>query len=364
MSIPAPRTSGYGQAAAIYRRAGWDGVLPLDPGTKFPPPDGYTGRDGGYPDGRKVLEWTSRCPGHGLALRLPRGVVGVDVDVYDSKHGDHTLAELEERYGALPPTWSSTSRGEGQPSRIWLFRCPEELVLPGKPGTAIEFIQHHHRYLVAWPTVVEGRQYRWYSIDGRLSARPPKVKELAWLPEAWHGIHKHRTPVADYTPRAVAGDWSQAVAKHHGEGVAGLREAGGRHDSMLPVVLSLVRADERGHPGAAEALDDLHARFVLAVGDRSSAAEAEREWARLEDGAAGIVATTPSSRAKWEDLARPVEQPKRIQLDTPAPRTEPPEAEAVDEEPEPEHGWEAVELGAIHDGNHQRPKPSLLRRTP
>lgn len=364
MSVTAPQQhqpKGYGQASTIYRKAGWLGVLPLDPGTKWPPPKGYTGRDGNYPDGRQIFEWATQRALHGLALRLPRGVVGVDVDEYDSKHGARTLADLEARYGPLPATWSSTSRGADQPSRIHLYRCPEDLILPGAPGPAIEFIQHHHRYTVAWPTVVDGRQYRWYDPDGRPMSRPPRLNELAWLPEDWHRIQKPRVTITDYQPRAISGDWSTAVGLYHTQGVDGLREAGGRHDAMLPVVLSLVRADERGHPGAAEALADLHGRFVVAVGDRSSAKDAELEWARMEAGAAALVASTPAQRPTHEELRQ--QSPQRAQ--------EPPsqpigdfegDDEAQEADGVPLHGWEAVDLAPVHDGTFERPRPSLLRR--
>lgn len=361
MTVAQQAVTGYGRASTIYRRAGWDGVLPLERGKKWPPPEGYTGYEGGWPSGTQIFDWVNNYARGGVALRLPRGVAGLDVDVYGSKRGDLTLASLEERYGPLPDTWSSTSRGDG-PSRIYLYRCPETLELPGAPGPSIEFIQYHHRYCVVWPSVVEGRTYEWYDPAGNVSGRPPKISELAWLPDDWHHVAKPARPtITNYEPRAVSGDWSQAVSRYHAEGVDGLKAPGGRHDAMLPVILTLVRLDHDGHPGAAEALDDLHGRFISAVGDRATVPQAEGEWARMELGAVDKVSTTPSQRGSYEDL-----KAKRLHPSTPQPRAVPPldDEEQVDEGEAPEDdadGWEMADLDPHLAGTYSRPQPTLLR---
>lgn len=377
--IATARPDGYGSVATTYRKAGWQGVLPLKRGSKWPPPEGFTGRAGGYPLGKQMFEWTSAYPDGNVALRLPRGVIGLDVDCYGSKAGDETLAALVERYGPLPPTWSSTSRGAG-PSRIWLFRCPEDLELPGTPGTSIEVIQHHHRYAVVWPSVVEGRRYRWYDPDGQVVDRVPRVDQLAWLPDEWHTLRRAPRPTSEQlAPRAIEGDWTKAVERQHADGVAGLAQPGSRHDNILPIIMALVRLDNLGHPGAAEALDDLHARFVVAIGDRADSKAAEAEWRRMENGAADKVASTPPTTARYEDLAKP-SAPSTLG-DFPQPATaatapsEPlgahsdsPGAPDASEEPEEAlHGWEFVDLGPVLDGTFKRPQPTILRlhkRTP
>lgn len=357
---------GYGRASSAYRKAGWSGVLPLAQGTKWPPPTGFTGWTGREPTGADVLLWNTKHKNDGLALRLPKGVVGIDVDHYGSKKGADTLAELEDFHGPLPPTWSSTSRGPDQPSRIYLFRCPDDLVLPGKPGDSIEFIQPHHRYTVAWPTVVEGRAYRWYDPDGRLSERVPRVHELAELPATWHRIQAPQRASGHYEPRAVTGEWSKAVAKHHADAAAALRSAGGRHDAMLPAILTMVRLDHDGHPGAAEALDDLHGRFVSAVADRSSVKDAEAEWARMELGAVGKVATTPSTRDSYGDL---IERSKALHPSAPTRPfgdfEDPLAGEALPEvdEDEPADEWEFTDLAEHVAGTFTRPAARFLRIT-
>lgn len=363
MTAAQTNITGYGAAARIYRQHGWNGVLPLDPNTKWPPPKGYTGWEGRDPAAKDTLDWAHRRNDN-LALRLPQGIMGVDIDVYASKRGDETLAALEQRYGPLPATWSSTSRGLG-PSRIHLYRCPEDLVLPGTPGDSIEFIQYHHRYTVAWPSVVDGRPYQWYDPDMAVRERPPRPHELAWLPDDWHQIRAIRKTTTEYTPRAVSGDWSTAVGKYHSEGVDALRQAGGRHDAMLPVIMTLIRLDNDGHPGASEALDDLHGRFISAIGDRSSAKEAEKEWDRMEVGALAKVSVTPSLRGSYEDL-RGDWEPLTDLHSLIAPPKPPP---AQGDGPEPaatveEDGWELVDLKPYLTGTFKRPQPTFLRRTP
>lgn len=371
--IAQARINGYGAAATTYRKAGWQGVLPLAPGVKWPPPEGYTGRQGGWPAGPQIIRWVTDNPAGGLALRLPRGVVGIDVDCYGAKQGDETLEALEQRYGPLPATWSSTSRGPG-PSRILLFRVPDDLELPGTPGPSIEFIQFHHRYMVAWPSVVEGRLYLWYDPDGIVVHRPPRLEELPWLPEAWWAIKRPpRVAAATQLPRPVDGDWTQAVTRQHADGVAGLGQSGSRHDNVLPIIMALVRLDNLGHPGASEALDDLHARFVAAIGDRADLKAAEAEWRRMEDGAVDKVAATGATTPRYEDLKRPSTLP--VLQDFPAPATAPTAAtgaaqastpaDAADVAAagveEPLHGWEFVDLGPVLDGTYERPQPTLLR---
>lgn len=368
----APTAGPYVAALTAYTKARWKGILPLPSGQKWPPPDGHTGHNGTDPDGPTLVAWRNHHPNANIALRLPRGVIGVDVDDYGSKKGAQELAQLEERYGPLPPTWTSTSRGPG-PSRIALYRCPDTLTLPGKLAPAIEAIQHHHRYAVVWPSVVEGRVYRWYGPDGTVADRAPRIDELAWLPAGWHDIQKPARPAPDahYTPRAVEGDWSKAVSRYHAEGVQGLALPGGRHDSMLPVVMTLVRLDHDGHPGAAEALDDLRSRFVAAVSDRSGPSEALKEWDRMEAGAEAHVAVTPSLRGSYDDLR--ADYRERTLTDPEPPDRQPladdgwdqPTPDDDDEEPIDEYDpdeWELVDLAEHVAGTFQRPQPTFLRR--
>jgi P4 family phage/plasmid primase-like protien len=197
-------TSGtpYASAALVYRQRGWTGVLPADLNGKIGHvPAGYSGGHDVDPDDEQVQRWVDGLGGHNVALRLPDdpefAVIGIDVDAYGDKTGDETVEYAANQFGAgdLPPSWSSTARGPGQPSRIWFFRVP-----PGRRwrsdlgrGSAVEIIQRGHRWARVWPSTnhrLLGRSgvdptYRWYAPDGTVNALPPRPEDLTELPESW-----------------------------------------------------------------------------------------------------------------------------------------------------------------------------------
>jgi putative DNA primase/helicase len=179
----------FASAVDIYRHGGWEGTLWTPKGEKWPPPTGFTGYDGRFPTADDVAFWR-RESGANIALRVPHGVMGLDVDAYltdkEVKTGDKTLAALVARFGPLPPTWRSTSRNDPA-TGISFYRVPTGVKFPGDAGDYIEIIQFHHRYALVWPSVVDLRQYRWYRPDGTLAdeGEAPSVDDLPQLPEAW-----------------------------------------------------------------------------------------------------------------------------------------------------------------------------------
>lgn len=131
--------------ADLYRARGWEGTIPLPASSKTPPPSGYTGAAGHMPSGADVEEWRRHgfraggrtYPAGNLALRLPRDVIGLDVDHYGTKSGGDTLAGLITRWGPLPPTKRSTSRSDGI-SGIRLYRLPRTVSSArGRPRPAL-----------------------------------------------------------------------------------------------------------------------------------------------------------------------------------------------------------------------------------
>lgn len=190
----------YARAAHIYRQAGWY-PLPLGtgPGMKFPPPSGWTGHSAPYPSAGDVQAWTETHGDRNIGLRMPAGVIGLDVDQYKDKTGADTLAQLEQRFGPLPPTWVSSARPA--PSGIRFFRVPHEragvINWPGEAGKFIEIIQPGHRYAVVWPSTnpeADGALYEW-RFQHRTEARgewlgepavyPPNPDTLPALPVRW-----------------------------------------------------------------------------------------------------------------------------------------------------------------------------------
>jgi hypothetical protein len=197
---------GYGSAAPTYVGAGW-APFPLPVGKKSPPPAGFTGADGRTPTQQDVMRWCSSNAFGNIGLHLSPVVVGIDVDDYEGKDGGKTLAELEERHGSLPATWSSTSRGEGV-SRISFYRIPAGVTFPGVLGSGIDVIQAHHRYAVVAPSTHpdSGERYRWYTPEGAVATAPPRIDALPDLPTAWVEAlqwRPHAVEVAAPGPKAA-----------------------------------------------------------------------------------------------------------------------------------------------------------------
>lgn len=180
----------FGRGAPVYARLAYTGIVPVrinGPKAKMIAKAGVSGRKGvqtlpQHYNGPKAI---NRYGELNLGWRMPRGVIGIDVDHYEDKHGADDLKVLESELGPLPETWSSTARGDG-PSRIYFFKVPEDCgELRGSLSEAIEIIQHHHRYAMVWPSVhaKTGNTYAWY--NGHRSDTPPSLDQLAELPPAW-----------------------------------------------------------------------------------------------------------------------------------------------------------------------------------
>lgn len=284
----------YSEVAECYN---WGTILPLPAGQKFPPPSGYTGQSGVDPNRVTVATW-KLSQGTNYALRLPDGVVGIDVDQYDAKGGAGTMGELLGQLGALPATVMSTSRGIESGSGIWFFRYPGGR-LSGKAGTDIDVIQHTHRYAVVWPSVVEGRRYTWYDRDGEALTGPPALEDLAELPAAW--VEHLRTGVSTYkterAPRAkrekfeswLTGDDSppcgatKATVKRWADNFERLTR-GSHHDTMLAALHAITQTCGEGHSGYEWALDEMREAWADAVDGRYG------EFERMVDGAASKAA--------------------------------------------------------------------------
>lgn len=187
-------TRPYADAALIYRELGWQGVLPCDHPAIGMPPGGYTGGKlkpnwGVYPSDEQVEQWRASHGGTSVGLRLPDDVVAIDVDSYDGKDGDETLAIQETRYGLLPATWTSTSRGPHTTARKRFYRVPQYTAAYGwrEPGAGLELLHHGHRWARVWPSINHrtGDVERWYRPDGTVSDEPPSPGELTLLPDEW-----------------------------------------------------------------------------------------------------------------------------------------------------------------------------------
>jgi hypothetical protein len=286
--------SDYLAAASIYRRAGWTGPLPLPTGKKWPPPEGYTGWHGHDPSGADSQAWFDDDPifrgTTQLGLRMPEGVIGIDVDHYGVKRGAATLEEAIRRWGPLPEAPMSSARGDG-PSGIQFFRVAKGVHLrtvlrfaavgvEGQPGYRpalghVEIIQRHHRYAVAYPSVHPdtGDPYLWYRTPG--PDVPPSAPGLPRLPDRWaEELRGADEPgVAEATPEQVAAFGREHDRKEGGAALAGVlatfRKAvdGGvaRHDAMVNAACMAAREARDGCYTAAETRATLRLAFTEAL---------------------------------------------------------------------------------------------------
>jgi hypothetical protein len=308
----------YAEAAPLYLEAGWPGVLPVGhaPRMKKPPPDGYTGHEGRWPTHEDVAGWQADLGPVNVALRLPHGIVGIDVDDYDGKPGADTMRAGAERHGKLPPTWTSTSR-DGV-SGIRLFRVPDGSTFPGslhhplrREQSGVELIQYHHRYAVVAPSVhPEGRAYRWVGPDGRPGSIPTP-DQLPELPAGWREHLAETCPCFAGSPLVVTSS-GDAVAGALAKARSAFAPGASRHDTIEPPVLALVGFRRRGSLRAAAALDDLHREFVAAVttpgaGAVRSLQEAEGEWDRMTT--KGKAATAGAGYPAFDDATSPGAEP-------------------------------------------------------
>lgn len=301
----------YAAEAQNYWNNGWKSVLPLPPGSKIPPPTGYTGYGALIPSFPDVMSWSEEQPEGNLALRLPETVVGIDVDAYDDRTGAATFSEAIRRWGPLPPTVRSTSREDGI-SGIRMYRVPAgteletQITFPEMGIGHIEICQFFHRYVVSYPSTHPnaGRVYQWLSNDGdRVGI--PHIDSLPDLPQKWiDGLGKRsKTDITTHADPFGAlkglapGPMSKAVNDALVSAFRHLKsEPGSRHDNCMKDVLLLWRLGEQGETGVAAALRTLGQAFAHQTRDRNTEREAAEEYSRMVFGQRGhdLIASTPS----------------------------------------------------------------------
>lgn len=163
--------SPFKEFALQYWERGWY-PLPLPPGEKAPPPQGFTGYH--EPPGLEQIEaWLATEPDKAnIGLRVPDGIIGIDVDAYSGKQGGAGLAELTEKFGALPPAWTLSARSD-LISGIRFYRIPQGKHWPGEIAPDVQIVQFRYRFAVAYPSMHPKLRkiYKWYPpgapIDGR-----------------------------------------------------------------------------------------------------------------------------------------------------------------------------------------------------
>lgn len=275
---------GYSRAAQAYWDKGWRGILPLKPGTKWPPPTGYTGYAGSDPSFADITAWSDDFIDGNLCLRLPAGVVGIDIDAYGAKTGAATLEEAQRRWGELPDGPRTTSRDDGV-SGIRMFRVDESVLLEDKVSFPelsigdIEVIQRHHRYAVCWPSIhpETGRGYWWTNASGQLIGIP-RLDDLPELPAGWVemlSITRRKLMLStdpdidtdfDVRTALTGGAPTEQVSARLASAVRELNLPGAsRHDTCCGHVMALARLGMGGHSGVDYAMQQLRRVFVAVV---------------------------------------------------------------------------------------------------
>jgi hypothetical protein len=307
--------AGYASTARAHQAQGWH-PIPLPAGDKWPPPTGYTGRGRIAPSGADIEAWSEDRPGDNIAVVMPDGVIGIDVDHYLKdglqKRGGDTLAEAEKFWGALPDGPRSTRRPDDPVSGIRFFRVPAGIefatVIDFGDTADVEIIQPHHRYAVVYGSVVDGAAYGWYDADLN-PIEIPAVAELPELPAAWVEELGADPPAPDtgdvFNVREsfTGGEPSKLVAARLTTALGDVRNKGSRYDKTRGHVLALMRFGQQGQPGVAAALEKLGAAYVPAVvPDRTKAAAIE-EFKRMifHAGAAKLLAE-PSHQESWQEF--------------------------------------------------------------
>jgi len=258
----------YRDAAWAYRERGWTGTIPVTRrGTKAPLVKGVTGHNGTDPSDELLTKLIAEFPTANIGIRLPWSIVGIDVDAYDERGGDATIASLEKTLDCpLPVTWRSTSRDDGV-SGIYLFYAPRSpfqvWVTDLGAGSGVEIAQYHHRFATVSPSIHNstGRQYWWYR--GRERSGIPRPEELPWLPVKWGDflLSSREYVVKDAAADAVVAEWYRRVsggvmckymltaAEREAGKIRAATVLGGLHDTLIAAVTHLCNNAAEGHLG-------------------------------------------------------------------------------------------------------------------
>lgn len=298
----------FNEASPFYLEAGWS-PIPLPPKDKFPVPIDTTGAKGVVTPA-DVQRWAEtgrfdtlkgQMKVGNVALRLPKNVIGIDVDMYGEKTGREVLRKAEEKWGKLPATWMSTSREDG--SGIRLFTIPEGLAWPESLtkffGKGVEILRWDHRFAVVEPSIhPEGRLYRWVHPDGTYHPGEfPAPADLTPLPTKWVEALTQGSPWEERASAKLTKEQARLWIEERNDGdlcevMQGtlrkwsqqVREAsaeGDLHDSCRNGIWALMGDSANGHCGVAKALKKLRGVWMEWSKVRRTQSASDAEWKRM-----------------------------------------------------------------------------------
>ena len=124
-----------------------------------------------------VTRWWSRQPWN-VAARVPESMFVLDVDGPDRRphpgRGLQALAEMEERYGPLPPTLTQITGSGGL--HLFFRRPPGKLSKTRLPA-GLEY-KDHGGYVVVAPSIHPDTRERYVRCDHPVAAPPPWLVDL------------------------------------------------------------------------------------------------------------------------------------------------------------------------------------------
>lgn len=212
------------------------------------------------------------------------GALVLDVDVKNDANGNVNLEQLEREFGTLPEGSTITTRSGGW--HIYLEKPDPNERIGNKDLCPGVNVRCDNGYVVAPGNPAYG------SLNTNWRRPAPD-----WVME------RLRAPAADAADYEAAdehreSEWHPTVL-HRFEQYDG---TGDRHTKMVGVVNALASYELLGYAGSTSALDELEDLFVESVRDRSSEAEAHREYRRALRGARERVRSHESSVIREREL--------------------------------------------------------------
>lgn len=217
-----------------------------------------------------------------IGLRMPVGVVGIDMDLYEGKDGYNTSRKLVLRCGPLPATWVSTSKPETG-SGIYFYQVKDSTQLCHNAGPGIEMIRACGRFAMVMPSwhPKTGDGYGWERPDGKFVLDEiPSVLELPWLPGPWckelsaSNVQREGKLITNFElekwiDSRFGGPGGRACADMRRVALVSISEirtsdVGSRHDTMLIATHKVIGNAAEGHFGLRRVLTALEKEFVAA----------------------------------------------------------------------------------------------------
>lgn len=221
--------------ALSYAANGWP-VFPLLPNTKRPATE--HGLKDASTDPDTIRAWWARWPAANIGIALPPDVLAVDIDV-KGVDGFASLAAMTAEHGELPPTRTAETTTGG-----WhlYFRKPPELRVKNRVGIRPGIdVRARGGYLVAPPSTIDGKAYRWLNDDDAADCPP-------WLLDVL--TEEKKAPASPTTaPQALQSTardhYSQRALERATSAVLAAPE-GGRNDALNGAAYGLARLAAAG----------------------------------------------------------------------------------------------------------------------